>query len=296
MVPIVAYVGQRFPYGGGCGSSEIDLTNVPIPTGQPPGVILCTFVLAFANDLGIGDGTFQPQWDTDHYSAENLAGVTAAIPTVNFTVSLGGGAAFWNPISSEGNFQAAWINNAVSSITGIMQTYGLVGVDVDYEQGPDGGALDDSFVQCMSQVILSMPNVYWSLAPFTQTLDTYLDLYDAVADRVKPTFNFQAYSMETEDPQAYIDQYTEYINNDPRITSHGGAGIGLGIDTNTNTQPTNEQRGMQYPDITNFCLSHATNGSGTPNNLFSQAMIWSIEDSCANGYPVERALLGLPPS
>jgi len=293
MVYIYDYVGSRFPQGGGCGSSEIDLANAPIPTGEPPGVILCTFVLAFANDTGIGDGTFQPQWDTDHYSAQNLAGVTAAIPTVNFALSLGGGAAVWNPISSEGNFQEAWISNAVASITGIMQTYGLVGVDVDYEQGPDGSALDDSFIQCMSQVILAVP-AFWSLAPWTQTLDTYLDLYDAVADRVRPAINFQAYSMETTDPQTYIDQYTN-INNDPRVTSHGFANIGLGIDTNTDPGPGN-QRGMQFPDITNFCFSHMTGGTGTPNNLFSQAMIWSTEDSCTNGYPVERALSGPPPS
>jgi hypothetical protein len=294
MVRIYDYVGQRFAQGEGCGSSEIDLANAPIPTGEPPGVILCTFVLAFANDTGIGDGTFQPQWDTDHYSAQNLAGVTAAIPTVNFALSLGGAAADWNPISSEGNFQEAWISNAVSSITGIMQTYGLVGVDVDYEQGPDGSGLDDSFVQCMSQVILSMPNASWSLAPFTQTLDSYLDLYDAVADSVRPAINFQAYSMETADPQAYINQYAN-INSDSRVMSHGAANIGLGIDSNTADPPPDGQLGMQFPDITNFCFSHITGGTGTPNGLFNQAMIWSAEDSCTNGYPIERALSGPPP-
>lgn len=96
--------------------------------------------------------------------------------------------------------------------------------------------------------------------------------------------------METADPQAYIDQYTA-INNDARVASHGGASIGLGIDTNT-VSP----RGMQYPEITDFCFSHMTNGPGTPNDLFSYATIWSMEDSCMNGYPVEKTLSGPPPS
>lgn len=281
MVYIMAYTAYDppFPQGSPCASSVIDLTQVPIPSSEPPGVNLCTFILAFANDIN-GDGIFQPQWDTDHFTPENIAGVTAANPTVNFAVSLGGGIFPWRPVTSD---PQSWMDNAVSSITGIMQTYGLVGVDVNYEQG-----LDDTFVPVMSSVIPQITPAFWSLAPFTQTLDTYLDLYDALGD-FKPSINFQAYAMETEDPQAYIQQYTA-INNDPRVTSHGFTNIGLGIDTNT-TGP----RGMQYPAITNFCFSAMTNGTGTPNGLFDYAVIWSIEDSCMNGYPVERALQGPPP-
>lgn len=288
MVYVYAYAGARFPQGGGCGSSEIDLANVPIPTGEPPGVQLCTFILAFANDDG--EGNFQPQWDTDHYSAQNLAGVTAAIPTVNFALSLGGGNASWEP---PGDPQS-WISNAVSSITGIMQTYGLVGVDVDYEQGPGGSPLDhDSFVQCMSQVILQVTPAFWSLAPFTQTLGTYLDLFDAVAGMgIKPTINFQAYSMDKIDQQSYIDQYAA-IKNDPRVVSHGGTNVGLGIDTNTQQ---GQQRGMQYPDITNLCFSQFEQGSAIPQGLWDVAMVWSIEDSCVTGYQVEKTLSGPPPS
>ena len=280
MVYIYSYAGARFPQGGGCGSSEIDLAAVPIPTGQPPGVQLCTFILAFANDDG--QGNFSPQWDTDHYSAQNLAGVTAALPTVNFALSLGGGNASW---PSPGDAQS-WVSNAVSSIQGIMQAYGLTGVDVDYENG-----LDDTFVPVMSSLITQLTPAFWSLAPYTQTLDTYLDLYDSVAGAgVKPTINFQAYSMESEDPQDYINIYSQ-IQKDSRVSSHGGANVGLGIDSNT-VQP----RGMQYPAITDLCFSQFEQGSTVPQGLWDVAMIWSIEDSCTNGYPVERTLSGPPPS
>ena len=155
-------------------------------------------------------------------------------------------------------------------------------MDLDYEDG-----LDDTFVPVMSSFI-QQGRLVTSLAPFTGTLDTYLNLYDEVKPLIDWSLfiNFQAYSMETEDPQSYIQQYTD-INNDPRVTSHGFAHIGLGIDTNT-TSP----RGMQYPDITNFFFSHSTDGTGTPNGLFGVPVIWSIEDSCMNGYPVERTLLG----
>jgi hypothetical protein len=279
MVYIYAYAGGRFPQGGGCGSSEINLTQVPIPTGEPPGVILCTFILAFANDDG--QGNFKPQWDTDHYSAQNLAGVKAALPTVNFALSLGGGNPQTGSWPSPGD-QQTWISNAVNSIKGIMQEYGLDGVDVDYETG-----LDDTFVPVMTSLIPQINPAFWSLAPDNQNLDTYLNLYNAVAGAgVKPTINFQAYSMETNNPQDYIDRYTYIRNNIASFTD-----VGFGIDTNT-AQP----RGMQYPDITNLCFSQFEQGSTVPQGLWNQAMVWSIEDSCQNGYPVERTLSGPPPA
>ena len=280
MVSIMAYTGYDppFPQGSPCASSAIDLTQVPIPTDGPPH-ILCTFVLAFANDVN-GDGNFEPQWNIDHFTPENIAGVKAAIPTVNFAVSLGGANASW-----PGNSDPAWTRNAVRSITDIMHTYGLAGVDVDYEND-----LDDTFVPVMSSLMPQIQPAFWSLAPFTGTLASYLDLYDAAAEVVKPVINFQAYSMETEDSDAYVQQYTD-ITNDPRVTSHGGAVVGLGIDTNTA-----DPRGMQYPAIADFYFSHMTNGLGTPNGLFDLAMVWSIEDSCRNGYVVEETLSGPPPS
>ncbi len=209
-----AYTGYDppFPQGSPCASSAIDLTQVPIPSQELPGISLCTFVLAFANDIN-GDGMFQPQWDTTHFTPEYLAEVTAANPTVNFAVSLGGGTFPWRSITGDAQ---PWINNAVSSITDIVQTYGLVGVDIDYEDG-----LDDTFVPVMSSFI-QQGRLVTSLAPFTGTLDTYLNLYDEVKPLIDWSLfiNFQAYSMETEDPQSYIQQYTD-INNDPRVTSHG---------------------------------------------------------------------------
>ena len=277
MVYIYAYTGARFPEGP-CGSSEIDLANVPIPTGQPPGVTLCTFILAFATDDG--EGNFTPTWDNFHYSKQNLEGVTAVLPTVNFALSLGGGTANW---PSPGDSQS-WVNNAVDSITTIMATYGLVGVDVDYEQG-----LDNTFVPVMSSLIPRISPAFWSLAPDNQNLDTYLSLYNTVAGMgVKPTINFQAYSMETDIQQDYIDKYTYIKSNLTSFTS-----VGLGIDTNTQADM---QRGMQYPAITDLCFSQFEGGSTVPQGLWDVAMIWSVEDSCLNNYPVERTLSGPPPS
>jgi len=279
MVYIYAYVGGRDPQMGGCGSSEVNLTQVPIPTGEPPGVTLCTFILAFANDDG--QGNFQPGWDTDHYSAQNIAGVKAALPTVNFALSLGGGNPRTGSWPSPGDPES-WVKNAASSITGIMQEYGLDGVDVDYETG-----IDDTFVPVMSSLIPQISPAFWSLAPDNQNLDTYLNLYNTVAAAgVKPTINFQAYSMETTDQQQYIDRYT-YIRN--QITSF--TNVGLGIDTNTSMP-----RGMQSPEITNLCFSQFEQGGTVPQGLWDLAMVWSIEDSCQNGYPVEKTLSGPPPS
>jgi hypothetical protein len=236
-----------------------------------------------------GAGNFGPQWDTDHLSPGYIAEVKAANPAVDFAVSLAGANSPWNPPADP----QSWVSNAVSSISGLMQTYGLSGVDIDYEFGP-GGETDpidrDSFVQCMSQVILQGGPASWSIAPFTLTLETYLNLYDAVADSRKPTINFQAYSMESENQQDYINIYTQ-IKNDQRVTAHGGANVGFGIATDT-VQPV----GMQYPAVTDLCFPQFEPGSTIPQGLWDVAMIWSLEASCLNGYPVEQTLSGPPPS
>jgi hypothetical protein len=290
MVYIYAYTGAnpQLPAGSSpCTSSNIDLTQIPI---QPPGTpaTVCTFILAFANDMD-GAGNFGPQWDTDHFSQQNLAGVIAANPAVNFAVSLGGGNAAWSPPGDP----ESWVANAVNSITGLMQAYGLVGVDIDYEHGPAGPTdpIDhDSFVQCMSQVILQSGPAYWTIAPFHQTLDTYLDLYDAVAGSRAPVINFQAYSLQSTDPNDYIKAYTN-IKNDQRVTAHGTAIVGFGIATDPQ-----RQLGLQYPAVTDLCFSQFEAGSTVPQGLWDVAMIWCEEHSCLNGYQVERTLSGPPPS
>ena len=288
MVYIYEYVGanpQLPPGSTPCESSNINLTQVPIHSPGTPGTV-CTYVMAFANDMD-GAGNFGPVWDTDHFSQQNIAGVIAANPAVNFAVSLGGGNATWVP---PGDPQS-WVTNAVNSITGLMQTYGLVGVDIDYEQGPDGSDIDhDSFVQCMSQVILQFGPASWSIAPFGSTLETYLDLYDAVAGSRAPVINFQAYAGDSQDPNDYFRWYTN-IKNDSRVTAHGAAIVGFGLSTDT-VQPL----GLQYPEVTNLCFSQFQPGSTAPQGLWDVAMIWSLEHSCLNGYPAENALSGPPPA
>lgn len=89
------------------------------------------------------------------------------MPWVDIAMSLGGDASWPAPGNSK-----SWIRNAVRSITDIMQTYGIGGVDVDYENG-----LDDTFVPVMSSLMRRVPVV--SLAPDNQNLDMYLDLCNA---------------------------------------------------------------------------------------------------------------------
>jgi Glycosyl hydrolases family 18 len=287
MTYFMAYTG----YQPG-GEPAPDLYQVPIPP-EPYGQ--CTFILAFAKDMNY-DGNFVPQWDTTNLTPEYLAGIVAGNPSIQFYASLGGANGYWQPVTDQ-QAQQQWVSNAVSSITSIVSDYGLAGVDIDFEFGPDTVTPldqlgDPSFVQVMSQVVLQSGLIGWSIAPFgslvnleqNSTLNTYLDLYDTVsqqdADAIQ-IINYQAYANETTDQVNYYDNYVA-IGNDSRITSHGFVSKALGIDTNTV-----QQRGMQYPYITNFCQEQMDAQSG----LFNRAVIWSIEDSIKNGFPVETALI-----
>jgi len=191
--------------------------NLVVEQVPPFGIMLAPWATAtaaelhrqFGGDVQLTVGALPyPPGRPPRFRPATIAGVKAALPTVNFALSLGGGNPQTGSWPSPGDPES-WVKNATSSITGIMQEYGLDGVDVDYETG-----LDDTFVPVMSSLIPQVSPAFWSLAPDNQNLDTYLNLYNTVAaSGVKPAINFQAYSMETTDQQQYIDKYTYIRNN-----------------------------------------------------------------------------------
>ena len=252
-----------------------DLSAVPIIDSDPN--FLFFFVLTFARDVN-GDGNFVAQWATDTITPEWIQQLQQENPKRLFRASLAGshdpakpGTAWQTPAD-----EPTWINNATSSLLNLMDTYHLNGIDIDYEAG-----LNDSFGPVMAQVIQNMGEQRGctaTLAPFGPTLSYYQDLLQNETTYVS-FINYQAYADESTDPGHYMQLYASLAQ--ANFLNTGYANLGLGIDSNT---VSGFQRGLQYPDIVNNVWD-ILHGKGV-----ECAVIWSIEDSIKNGFPIETAI------
>jgi hypothetical protein len=263
---ITAYVGA---YPGG--RPAPDLAQVPVNDN-----VAFVFALAFARDTN-RDGVFEPVWD-GNITPDFIAALQQENPHRRFMASLGGGDNFpWQPPSDE----AAWIDNAVSSLTAMKNTYHLDGFDLNYENG-----LDDSFVPVMRQVITLMndsPNwpprfqTFFSVTPFAQTLSAYWQIFNTTHTFVH-RFNYQAYA-DSPSVDGYLNTYAQLAQANLDRTYNGYAELGLGIASSTSAP-----RGLQPPDI--FTVWDTLHSQGVSN-----AFIWCLEDSAENNYAIERELL-----
>jgi Glycosyl hydrolases family 18 len=266
---IMAYTGA---YPGG--RAAPDLSRVPVSTDSN---FFFTFALAFARDLN-RDGVFQPVWD-QQITPDLIAVLQRDNGHRRFVASLGGDNFPWQPPSNEN----AWIQNAVSSLSAMKNTYHLDGFDLNYEPG-----IDDSFVRVMSGVIQAMndyPNfpprfsTNFTLAPFGGTYDTYQQLYTNNTTYI-PLFNYQIYAEGIEDQgvQGYLNRYTQLAQANPNRDFNGYREIGLGIASST--QPP---RGLQPPDI--FTVWDNLHNQGAIS-----AFIWCLEDSVETNYSLESEI------
>jgi hypothetical protein len=267
---ITAYVGA---YPGG--RAAPDLSRVPVSTDP---YVTFAFALSFARDQD-RDGVFLPVWDQQ--ITPDLIAALKRDGGRSFFASLGGGDNFpWVRPSNE----QAWIQNAVSSLSSLRNTYHLDGFDINYEQG-----LDDSFVPVMSQVIRAMndyPNfpprfsTNFTLAPFGATYNTYQQLYEANTTYI-PLFNYQIYAegIEGQGVQGYLNRYAQLAQANPNRELNGYREIGLGIASSTSAP-----RGLQPPDI--FTVWDNLHSQGA-----ASAFIWCLEDSVETNYAIERELL-----
>jgi len=209
----------------GAQSTGVQFTDVPINA-----FVSFHFILSFAIDYTpVGqqptpvptNGVFSPFWDTGNLSPAAVAAIKAAHPNVAVMAGLGGDSVqeivkvFFTPTSVD-----SWVANAVASLTGIINTYGLDGVDVDYERFADGVDVD-TFVECIGRLLTQlkqrMPNIATSIAPFEDPViqKYYQPLwrkYSGVIDYV----NFQFYGyVDNTDVPTYVQFYNKQSANYP---------------------------------------------------------------------------------
>ncbi|RCV37603.1 hypothetical protein SEVIR_8G078200v4 [Setaria viridis] len=211
------YIGAQF--------TGVQFSDVPINA-----FVSFHFILSFAIDYtpvnqqptpAPTNGVFSPFWDTGSLSPAAVAAIKAAHPNVAVMAGLGGDSvqdvvkAVFTPTSVD-----SWVANAVSSLTGIINTYRLDGVDVDYEHFAAGADVG-TFVECVGRLLTElkkrMPNIATSIAPFADTeIQRYYkplwSKYSGVIDYVN--FQFYGYGDNTDVAQ-YVRFYDEQVGNYP---------------------------------------------------------------------------------
>ncbi|CAN6362626.1 unnamed protein product [Urochloa humidicola] len=209
------YIGAQF--------TGVQFSDVPINAMLP-----FHFILAFAIDYTPvnqqptptpTNGVFSPFWDTTNLSPSAVAAIKAAHPNVAVMMGLGGDSvqditkAFFSPTSID-----SWVSNAVTSLTGIINTYGLSGIDVDYEHFAPGADVN-TFVECIGRLLTqlkkNMPWLTTSIAPFEDpTIQKYYQplwsKYSGVIDYVN--FQFYGYGANT-DVSLYVQFYDQQSAN-----------------------------------------------------------------------------------
>lgn len=211
------YIGAQF--------TGVQFSDVPINSK-----LAFNFILAFAMDYtpvnqhptpAPTNGVFSPFWDTGNLSPAAVAAIKAAHPNVAVMAGLGGDSvqdivkAVFTPTSID-----SWVANAVTSLTGIINTYGLDGVDVDYEHFARGADVN-TFVECIGRLLTqlkkNMPWITTSIAPFEDPVvqKYYQPLwrkYSGVIDYVN--FQFYGYGDNT-DVATYVQFYDQQSANYP---------------------------------------------------------------------------------
>lgn len=261
------------------GISPPDLTTVPGAMANPSlGPVELRFALAFATEQPAGSGNFQPVWDPS--LTPSLISQVQQSTGAAFAASLAGGNATWiDPPDVEG-----WISAETSSLSSLIGTYGLAGIDIDYE----GGVADScEFATAISQVmnnLQSMAGLQLSIAPYGRTWQ----VYQQVVSNVGPTemfINYQAYADRLPNQQAYLDLYADLARFVESVSLPGLGGyydLALGIDTSAQ-----KQRGLQGEDILAVCSAlHDQNG-------LANAFVWCAEYSAPSGFPIETNVINI---
>lgn len=206
------YIGAIF--------NGVKFTDVPI---NPK--VRFDFILAFIIDYTTEtnpptptNGKFNIFWQNTVLTPSAVASIKQSNPNVRVAVSMGGATVNDRPVFFNITSVDSWVNNAVESLTGIIQDNNLDGIDIDYEQFQVD---PDTFTECVGRLItvLKAKGVikFASIAPFgnAEVQRHYMALwakYGVVIDYIN--FQFYAYGASTTEAQ-YVDFFNQQIVNYP---------------------------------------------------------------------------------
>ncbi|PHT68798.1 Chitinase 1 [Capsicum annuum] len=129
----------------------------------------------------------------------------------------------------------SWLDNAISSLSSMLEEYNIDGIDFDYEHFL--GADTNSFAECIGQLITKLKKSgkiqFSSIAPYEGSAvqshyKTLWKKYGHVIDYV----NFQFYAYDKIDVPQYVKYFNEQSSNYEggqilaSFVNRGGGGLG----------------------------------------------------------------------
>jgi hypothetical protein len=208
------YIGALF--------ENVTFSNVPINPAVEFHFIL-SFAIDYTTESGSPvptDGNFNIFWDNGNLSPEAVEAIKAQHPNVKVALSVGGDSVDNQPAEFKPSSVSSWVDNAVSSLSKIIEEYHLDGIDIDYEHFQ---ADNDTFAECIGQLItrLKQNNAisFASIAPFDdqEVQSHYLALWNKYGDAIDYV-NFQFYAY---DASTTISEFIQYYNTQASQYSGG---------------------------------------------------------------------------
>ncbi|XP_057782739.1 chitinase 2-like [Salvia miltiorrhiza] len=259
----------------GAEGNNVTFTDVPIS----PAVDF-HFLLSFAIDYTDGshptptNGDFRVYWDTANLSPSQVSAIKAKHANVRVGMSLGGDTTnskqqvFFHPTSVN-----SWVANAIHSITDIVTTYNLDGIDIDYEHFDSD---TDTFAECIGKLLFYLKQnkiiSFASIAPYEDksVKPYYLALwrkYGNLIDYVN--FQFYAYPKGTT-----VSQFLKYFDEQSSNYKGGKVLVSFGTDGSGGLSPKN---GF-------FEACSTLSKQGKLHGIF----IWSADDSKKANFKYEK--------
>jgi hypothetical protein len=272
------YIGAIF--------NGVKFTDVPI---NPR--VRFDYILAFVIDYTTAtepptptNGQFNIFWQDSVLTASAVAAIKQSNPNVRVAVSIGGATVNDRPVFFNITSVDSWVQNAVSSLTTIIQKYNLDGIDIDYEQFQADPA---TFAECIGRLVTTLKSngviSFASIAPFDNAdvqrhYQALWATYGSVIDYVN--FQFYAYGASTTEAQ-YVDFFNQQLVNYP----------GGNILASFTTAPTT----TSVPINTSLSACQTLQSQGKLYGIF----IWAADHSRSQGFKYDtqaQALLANAPA
>ncbi|KGN65683.1 hypothetical protein Csa_019605 [Cucumis sativus] len=266
------YIGAEF--------NNVKFSDVPIHSNVEEFHFLLSFAIDFdASSRSFTNGAFDVFWDSDNLNPSAVASIKKDHSNVRVGVSLGGdtvdngGSVFFKPSSIH-----SWVSNAEHSLTKIIKTYNLDGIDIDYEHFKSD---PDTFAECIGQLIKRLKKKgiisFASIAPFDddEVQSHYLALwkrYGHLIDYVN--FQFYAYDKGTT-----IGQFIQHFKD--QMSNYEGGRILASL--------VSDDSGGLVPKNGFFKACRRLKKEKLLNGIF----IWSADDSQAKGFDYEKTAQSL---
>ncbi|KAJ6838418.1 chitinase 2-like [Iris pallida] len=259
----VEYIGALY--------TGVKFTDVPIN----PGITNFQFVLAFGIDYTASaphtptDGHFNVFWDNGNLGASQIAAIKASHPNVKVALSIGGDTVGGTPVQFSPSSVDAWVANAVSSLTGLINQYHLDGIDIDYEHF--GTTTPDTFAECIGRLITTLKSSgairFASIAPFP-AVDQY---YTALWRKYGSVINHVNYQFYAYDSSTTVPQFLGYFNAASAKYSGGNVLVSFS---------TQSPAGGLLPGKGFWRAADTLKSQGKLHGIF----VWTADSSKSNGF------------